>query len=154
MTPVDGVAVFDITAAQLGGVNNMISFSNETANTIIINVSGANGYAFNQNFNFNADTYINEHVIWNFEDAGNLSFKFWHGAVLAGDASVTNSSPIEGFLYAASFNGNGELHNFPFEGTVASGAPEPATWAMMGLGFAAVAFVGWRKTRTAVQAAA
>ena len=153
VTPVNGVAVFDIKAAELSGVNNMISFSNESAKTIIINVSGANAYGFTQNFNFNGDAYLNEHVVWNFEDAGSLNFRYWHGAILAGDAGVTNTSPLEGFLYAGSFNGDGELHDFPFQGSIAAGAPEPATWAMMGLGFAAVGFLGWRKTR-AVRAAA
>jgi len=149
VTPVNGTAVFDITTSQLAGVNNMISFTNETAKTIIINVTGT---SFTQNFNFNADTYVDEHVIWNFEDATSLNFKSWHGAILAGDATVTNSSPLEGFLYAKNFNGNGELHDFPFEGSVPS-APEPATWAMMGLGFAALGFLGWRKTHRARVAA-
>jgi hypothetical protein len=35
----------------------------------------------------------------------------------------------------------------------ASGVPEPATWAMMGLGFAALAFAGYRASRRAPSAA-
>jgi choice-of-anchor A domain-containing protein len=149
VTPVGGVAVFDMTAAQLAGSGNSnITFSDETsASTIVINVTGSFTEGGGQNFN--GDTYLNEHVIWNFEDATSVNVKFWHGAVLAGDASVTNSSPMEGFLYAENFSGGGELHDFPFQGTVPGGVPEPSTWAMMALGFAGLGFLGMRGRKTA-----
>ena len=148
VTPVDGVAVFDMTAAELEGGpadNYNITFTNETsATTIIINVTG--NFAEPSGENFNGDTYLNEHVIWNFENATSASFKFWHGAVLAGDATVSNTSPIEGFLYAKDFNGTGELHDFPFQGAISS-VPEPSTWAMMALGFAGLGFAGLRRRK-------
>jgi hypothetical protein len=34
-----------------------------------------------------------------------------------------------------------------FEFSLGSGVPEPSTWAMMGLGFAGLAFMGWRGSR-------
>jgi hypothetical protein len=34
-----------------------------------------------------------------------------------------------------------------FEFSLGSGVPEPSTWAMMGLGFAALGFMGWRESR-------
>ena len=146
VTPVDGVAVFDITGTQLGAGNQNITFSDETsASTIVINVTGS--FTEGGGENFNGDTFLNEHVIWNFEDATSVNVKSWHGAVLAGDASVTNSSPMEGFLYAENFTGGGELHDFPFEGIV-PGTPEPSTWAMMAIGFAGLGFLGFRR-RTA-----
>ena len=83
-------------------------------------------------------------MIWNFEDASNVSVNRWHGAVLAGDATVTNTSPMEGFLYAKNFIGGGELHDFPFQGNVPSAVPEPSTWAMMAIGFAGLGFLGLR----------
>jgi choice-of-anchor A domain-containing protein len=145
-----GVAVFDMTAAELEGSssdNYNITFTNETsAKTIIINVSG--NFTEPSGQNFNGDTYLNEHVIWNFEGATSLCFNYWHGAVLGGDATVTNSSPIEGFLYAKNFDGMGELHNYPFEGVLPGSAPELSTWAMMALGFAGLGGVGLRR-RTA-----
>jgi choice-of-anchor A domain-containing protein len=151
VTPVDGVAVFDMTGAQLAGGpgdNYNITFSNETlASTIVINVTGS--FTEGGGENFNGDTYLNEHVIWNFEDATSVNVKSWHGAVLAGDASVTNSSPMEGFLYAENFTGHGELHDFPFQGTFPGAVPEPSTWAMMAIGFAGLGFLGFRSRKTA-----
>jgi choice-of-anchor A domain-containing protein len=146
-----GTAVFDMTAAELAGGpgdNYNISFSNESAATIIINVSGS--FTQGGGENFNGDTYLNEHVIWNFEDAANVNVKGWHGAVLAGDASVTNSSAMEGFLYAKNFTGGGELHDFPFDGTLPGAVPEPSTWAMMALGFAGLGFLGFRRRNAAM----
>ncbi len=97
------------------------------------------------NANFNEPSPgFSDQVIWNFEGSTNLSFKLWHGAVLAGGASVTNTSPIEGFLYAASYSGQGELHDRPFTGTRAPPVPELSTWAMMGLGFVGLGLMGRR----------
>ena len=146
-----GTAVFDMTAAQLAGGpgdNYNITFANEaSASTIVINVTGS--FTEGGGENFNGDTYLNEHVIWNFENATAVNVKSWHGAVLAGDASVTNSSPMEGFLYAENFTGRGELHSFPFDGSVSGAVPEPSTWAMMALGFAGLGFLGFRRRRAA-----
>ncbi|MGB7973354.1 MAG: collagen-binding domain-containing protein [Roseiarcus sp.] len=146
-----GTAIFDMTSSQLAGGpgdNYNVTFANETsATTIVINVTGS--FTEGGGENFNGDTYLNSHVIWNFEDASSVSVKFWHGAVLADDASVTNSSPMEGFLYAKTFTGGGELHDFPFDGSLPGAVPEPSTWAMMGLGFAGLGFLGLRSRKAA-----
>jgi choice-of-anchor A domain-containing protein len=142
-----GVAIFDISAMDLSNANiSSIVFSNESAKTIIIDVTGGS-FTEAGGTNFNGDTYLAEHVIWNFETAASVSVKQWWGDVLAGDATVTNSSPINGFLYADDFNGMGELHDFPFQGTLPSSAPEPATWAMMALGFAGLGLAGLRRRK-------
>jgi choice-of-anchor A domain-containing protein len=146
VTPVNGVAVFDMTAAQLAGDNYNITFTNETsASSIVINVTG--NFTEGGGENFNGDTYLDDHVIWNFVNATALSFKTWSGAVLGGEASVKNSSPMNGFLYAKSFNGDGELHDYPFEGAVAA-VPEPATWAMMIIGLGGIGVSIRRRRRT------
>jgi choice-of-anchor A domain-containing protein len=138
-----GTNVFNISASTLEQSRNL-NFSG-SASTIIINVTG--NYADTTNFNANA--FLNTHVIWNFVDATSLSFQGWHGTVLAGDASVTNSSAMEGTLYAANFTGNGELHNYAFAGTLPVGAvPEPSTYAMLGLGLLGVV-VAARKRKSA-----
>jgi choice-of-anchor A domain-containing protein len=149
VTPQDGVAVFDISASELETSNSNISFTNETsATTIIINVTGGS-FSENSGTNFNGDTYLAEHVIWNFGNAPTVSVKQWFGAVLAGDATVTNSSPINGFLYAENFTGGGELHDFPFQGNLPGAVPEPSTWAMMAIGFAGLGFLGLPRRKAA-----
>jgi len=59
---------------------------------------------------------------------------------------------MEGFLYAKNFTGGGELHDFPFEGSVPGTVPEPSTWAMMAIGFASLGFLGVRGRRKAATA--
>ena len=123
-----GTAVFNLTTTQLMGARNLLF--NGTAQTIIINVTGKN---YVDTTNFNADAYLNSHIIWNFQDATSLSFQNWHGTVLAGKAAVTNTSAMEGTLYAKSFAGNGELHDFGFAGNLPpapAAVPEPASVAL------------------------
>jgi len=132
-----GLALFSVSAATLSTARNLI-FSG-SASTIIINVTGT---SFTQSTNFNASDFLNRHIIWNFAGATNLSFTNWHGSVLAGNASVTNSSPIEGMLYAKNFTGGGELHDFTFAGTLPNidpaPIPEPATPLVLGTGITAL----------------
>ena len=47
-------------------------------------------------------------------------------------------------LYQISSNGLGGAVNDTID---VSGVPEPSTWAMLGIGFAAMGFVGFRKAR-------
>lgn len=149
VTPVKNVAVFTLTASQLAQQNANISFLNETsASTIIINVTGGN-FAEAGGENFNSDLYEDEHVIWNFEGATSLSFGTWGGAILGEAATVSNSSALNGFLYAKTFNGNGELHAYPFVGRV----PEPETWAMMIVGFGGIGLLTRRRRSKAMAAA-
>lgn len=147
-----GTAIFTLTTSQLAAARNIL-FSG-SADTIIINVTGS---SFAESGNFNASTYLNQHIIWNFVDATSLSFTSWHGAVLAGKATVSNSSAMEGFLYAANFNGNGELHDFGFAGSLSSilstssstastsNVPEPASAALVLGSLAALARTRRRK---------
>ncbi len=155
-----GIAVFNVTGSALQDYAG-VEFTNiDSAKTIIIDVTGSVGFSFSQAFNYvnlsgTDQTYLNDHVIWNFEDAGSVSIETIHGALLAEDATVSNTSPIEGLLYAENFNGGGELHDYPFLGVLpgAAAAPEPSTWALMALGFAGLGFVGRRASRKAAFAA-
>jgi choice-of-anchor A domain-containing protein len=55
VTPVDGMAVFDITGAQLGAGNYNITFNNAaSATTIVINVAGSFTEGGGENFNGDA----------------------------------------------------------------------------------------------------
>lgn len=147
-TPVGGVAVFDITAAQLSGINDF-SINANGAKTIVINVAGTN-----INFNSNDDNFSNYttdgKVIWNFYQATTVSLnRELGGTVLAVGAQLTNNNAIDGTLVAATWDGNGELHNHLYVGTV----PEPATWAMMVLGVAGVGASLRRQRRRAAAVA-
>ena len=138
----NGTAVFNLTTAQLSGAAT-INFAG-TANTIIVNVSGA---AYQGNANFNDNSNLKSNIIWNFIDATSLQFRSWNGAVLAGNATVASGSQMQGFLYAKDFTGNGELHDYGFRGTLpVSAVPEPSTYAMLGAGLAVLLLARRRRT--------
>lgn len=140
----NGLAVFDLTTSLLS-VSRNIQFTG-AADTIIINVTGS---SYVDTTNFNANQFLNTHIIWNFIDATSLSFQGWHGTVLAGGASVTNSSAMEGTLYALNFTGNGELHDYNFAGTIpVMSVPEPESYAMMLAGLGLLSLVA-RKRKAA-----
>jgi choice-of-anchor A domain-containing protein len=124
-------AVFDLTTTQLQSAAN-IEFTG-SASTIIINVSGA---SFTDNANINIDNSLSSKIIWNFEDAKSISLRGWDGTILAGSASVSAGSAINGMLYAENYTGNGELHSVAFSGVLP--VPEPGTYAMFGVGLAGV----------------
>ena len=140
-------SVFNLTTSQLGAAAN-INFSG-SAKTVIINVRydgtvGAHGEkAFTINGNFNDNSHLGNHIIWNFVDTTAVNFRGWYGAVLAGTSDVSAGSAMNGFLYAKDFFGNGELHDRPFQGALP--VPEPSGWAMMGVGLAGLALVRRRK---------
>jgi hypothetical protein len=78
-------------------------------------------------------------IIWNFTEATSVAFNTqWGGIVLAPLAMVTNSTPIEGTLFAASYVGSSELHSQPFRQAPppATLLPDPASIMLYGLGLA------------------
>jgi choice-of-anchor A domain-containing protein len=141
-----GLAVFSITTADLA---KYASFS--------IDLNGRDGAVFNVTggsytgmANFLNATSVASKVIWNFTDATSLDFqRQWGGTVLARNAAVTNSTPIEGSLFAASYNGRGELHSRPFSATLPAGAtevPEPAGLTLL---LAGIFGLVWARRRAA-----
>jgi len=138
---IGGYAVFEMTEAAFEDQNS--NFDNLFASvpsgyTTIINVLGT---TLTELGNINA-TSLNQSVIWNFNGATSLSLKGFHGSVLAVNATVSNSSAIEGSIVAKNFTLNGEIHLGTFAGgdflTPDTDVPEPASWAMLVCGFALI----------------
>jgi len=151
----NGYAVFTMTEAAFEDQN--ANFDNLFASlpngmTTIINVLGTN---LVEQGNVNS-TALNQSVIWNFHDANSLSLKGFHGSVLAVNASVSNSSAIEGSIVAKDFTLNGEVHLGTFAGTdnfltpPPGAVPEPASWAMMLTGFGAIGALVRRRRKLAI----
>jgi choice-of-anchor A domain-containing protein len=136
-TPVNGTAVFNISASMLTAGNDTVTVNTNGASTVIINVNSCVGsnctVTLPTSVNFNNPTSYAENVIWNFYNATALNFgSEFGGTVIAPNAAVTDSNPIDGDLIAGSFTGTGELHNYPFLGTLA--VPEPGTIALLSVG--------------------
>jgi len=108
-----GTDYFTISLAQLQTASS-VGFDIGT-DSVVINVTGTG--SFTQDFNFiGSPMDIADNVIWNFEGATSLAITTYYGTILALNASVTNTSYIDGTLASASFDGSGEVHSFSYKG--------------------------------------
>jgi choice-of-anchor A domain-containing protein len=147
----NGQAIFNISSSVLTAGNENVSFNTNGATTIIVNVTcgGANcSITLPSSTDFLSDTSYAADTIWNFYNASTLNFGAeFGGTVLAPNASVSNSSPIDGDLIANAFSGTGELHNYPFVGNLTFAVPEPASLGVLGVGFIGLMAARRRMTR-------
>jgi choice-of-anchor A domain-containing protein len=140
---VDGVAhvaVLDTTSAALEALSNPAMNLNG-ASLFIVNVNTAGtGGSYVQTTNLNFQPYTSE-VLWNFYNATSLSIGTEiGGSVIAPSANVTNTSPIEGALFANGFLGSSEVHDRLLDSTgialvnavTAAPVPEPASLLVLG----------------------
>jgi choice-of-anchor A domain-containing protein len=159
-----GTAVFDVNSS-LFSPNSTVTINVAGATSIIINVNVDSciatncAFALPNSLNFLNPTGYAATVLWNFVNATSLNFPTeFGGSVLAPLASVTNSSPIDGTLVAASYTGNGEIHSRPYTGTLPNGAlqvvvssgnsvpaPEPASILVVSIGLAGLAAIRRRR---------
>ncbi len=144
----NGIAVFDITAAELDAIPSY-KISLNGAKTIIFNVDDVGGKTINFGANDETGTTGANDIIWNFYNATTVNLNtLIPGTVLAPLANVSNGNQIDGDLIAKSWTGNGELHDWAFDGPLpVSAVPEVSTWMMMLMGFAGVGFCAMRKAK-------
>ncbi len=144
-----GQAIFSISSSVLTS-NTSVVFNTNGATTIIVDVTcGGTNCSINlpSSTHFTNDTTYAADTLWNFYDAGTLDFGAeFGGTVLAPDAAVANSSPLDGDLIANSFTGSAELHNYPFTGNLNFAVPEPAGIALLGVGLVGLTIMRRRKS--------
>jgi choice-of-anchor A domain-containing protein len=111
---ISGVAVINITGAQLNTLNTNVNGGVQLngAKLLVVNVDTADGVtSFNENYNANGQGYTSD-VIWNFYDAtGNLNFSTeFGGTILATGATVNAGNNIDGTIVSDTLTVGSELH--------------------------------------------
>lgn len=137
-----GVNVVTLDAAELNSFALRLTFQAPTATGLILNISGAKGSLVDFNFGALDPTQ----VLFNFYEATEVSgaSKDIPGSILAPLAKVAISgSHVAGSIVSNSFSSaKTKIDGKAFIGfgapPLAPGVPEPATWAMMILGFGVV----------------
>ena len=120
----NGVAVIDLTAAQLAAIPSY-SINMNGASTLIFNVSGT---SVTMNANDESGTTGANNIIWNFTNATSVALNTQiAGTILAPTATVTNNNQIDGVLVANAWNGSGEIHDYQFTGTLPATTPTGPT---------------------------
>jgi choice-of-anchor A domain-containing protein len=158
----DGMAVFNITSAQLDSIGE-IRFNLNGADTVIVNVSGS---TINLNDNFLGGTNnLGEKVVWNFYEADKLTLTTaWGGSVLAPKADAHTYNYIQGSAVFGNLVQDGEMHVGTYKGgyippTTPGGSssssggsssggtqvPEPGLLGLMAAGLGGLYFLRRRK---------
>ncbi len=127
--------IFEFNSAQMGSAVS-IELHAPASSTVLINVTGAS-VTF-KNFQMNYSGIDRSRVIYNAHQALDVevtSIQF-EGSLLAPKAHVHfHAANIMGSLFAKSVEGNGEAHNFPFDGELEFAPicpdPGPATNACL-----------------------
>lgn len=135
-----GYAVFNVNAGFFA--NSEYAYNFGTTAPVIINVFDASQTVFNFGLTptGGANATRNQQVIWNFVNATQVNFtRMVHGSVIALNALITNTTPIEGSVAVGRFNQSGEVHLGTYAGTdgflSSSVVPEPGIWAQLIAGF-------------------
>jgi choice-of-anchor A domain-containing protein len=149
-----GMNIFNVTASQLAG-SVTVNITVPNGATAIINVAGTGAASTTTaQISFNGHTVNGDatdasvrNLLFNYYQASSVTLSGGIiGSILAPNAAVTAGfTQFDGQLIAQSFNGNTEFHSFVFNGQLpSSGAPEPGTCLMTGLGLLLVTRVSGR----------
>ncbi len=103
------VGVINITGAALDGASSF-SVNPNGAGLVVVNVDASGNFAYGGNFNQSAAT---AYTLFNFYNALNVSLGGWNASILAPEATVTDTTAINGFVFANAINTSGELHMAP-----------------------------------------
>ncbi len=133
--------VFNLDGSALSKTNNF-TISSNSGSTVVVNVSGTTVSL--QNFGFNISGTNTQNILYNFYEATNLTASGIgiEGSILAPLANFTfNNGHVDGNVVVASLTGNGESHNYLFQGNLPSTqntgqpkkVPEPANLVGLGL---------------------
>ncbi|WP_339376021.1 choice-of-anchor A family protein [Calothrix sp. NIES-2098] len=110
--------VFNLSGADVSKTN-YFEIKGDTNSTVVVNISGTNVSL--QNFGFNIIGTNKQKVIYNFYEATNLTASgiSIEGSILAPLANFNfNNGQVNGNVVVASLTGNGESHNYLFNGNL------------------------------------
>jgi choice-of-anchor A domain-containing protein len=152
-------ADLNVFTLNAGDITSGISFNFFTPqdSTILVNIDGLQGDLQNFGFFFNsiaAEPHLLvgnpfQHVLFNFLNAVDINIDqiAVAGSILAPFAHIDFglNSHIDGHLIAASLEGSGESHDYPFDDIAPVPVPEPATLVLLISGLAGMA--AWRQRR-------
>jgi hypothetical protein len=135
-----GVQLF---GGSYGGATDTITFSSPVTDPVIAIVSlGQNGIQAQFDFTTSA-----------FSLAGGGPSSTWGGQALTRVGDIVYGEEGNGLVLFhgtySSISWTNPVQEGYYAFTVGSAVPEPSTWAMMGFGFAGLAFAGFRSRRTA-----
>ncbi|MEH1906892.1 MAG: choice-of-anchor A family protein [Nostoc sp.] len=150
--------VFNLAGSSVSKTNDF-QIKGDANSTIVVNISGKDVSL--QNFQFNIQGTDKQKVIYNFYEATNITASGISilGSILAPLANFNfNNGQVNGNVVVASLTGNGESHNYLFNGDLPdlptkyytkppthTQVPEPAN--LPGLGLMAVVFGLFRHKR-------
>ncbi|MEH1939992.1 MAG: choice-of-anchor A family protein [Nostoc sp.] len=149
--------VFNLAGSSVSKTN-YFEISGDPNSTIVVNISGKDVSL--QNFGFNILGTDKQKVLYNFYEATNITASGISilGSILAPLANFNfNNGQVNGNVVVASLTGNGESHNYLFNGDLPNvptnqhtptPVPEPAN--LSGLGLIAVVFGLFRYKRNQV----
>jgi choice-of-anchor A domain-containing protein len=150
--------VFQVAAGVFNGNIHTFNINAPSSSTVIINVLGASNTFQNGGMMINGaqSATAGQRILFNFVNTTSLTLSSYgfRGSILAPQAAVSfNNGSLDGQLIAQSLSGNGESHNYLFQGNLSSfnptaSVPEPST-LLSGIALVGLALVLRRQRRKA-----